>query len=72
VPDYLKRVSPRRAIIRRSAEWPDGELNWDYRYTWLRDTALFVNTLFRFGYSGEAKAFFEFSGTFRKPFRTWR
>lgn len=31
--------------------------NWDYRFTWLRDTALFINALFRIGYSGEAKAF---------------
>lgn len=37
-----------------------GELNWDYRYTWVRDTALFINTLFRLGYSGEAKAYFQF------------
>lgn len=41
-------------------EIPGGEANWDYRFTWLRDTALFINTLFRTGYSGEAKAFFEF------------
>lgn len=34
-----------------------GDLNWDYRYTWVRDTALFINTLFRLGYSGEAKAY---------------
>jgi GH15 family glucan-1,4-alpha-glucosidase len=37
-----------------------GEQNWDYRYTWVRDTALFINTLFRLGYSGEAKAFIRF------------
>lgn len=37
-----------------------GDLNWDYRYTWVRDTALFINTLFRLGYSGEAKAYFQF------------
>ncbi|MGV8899314.1 MAG: glycoside hydrolase family 15 protein [Burkholderiaceae bacterium] len=36
------------------------DLNWDYRYTWVRDTALFINTLFRLGYSGEAKAYFGF------------
>lgn len=41
-------------------EWPGASLNWDYRYTWVRDTALFINALFRIGYSGEAKAFFEF------------
>ncbi|CAN5525018.1 glycoside hydrolase family 15 protein [soil metagenome] len=37
-----------------------GESNWDYRFTWVRDTALFINTLFRLGYSGEAKAFFNY------------
>ena len=38
-----------------------GDLNWDYRYTWLRDTALFIQTLFGLGYSGEAKAFIDFA-----------
>ena len=37
-----------------------GELNWDYRYTWLRDSMLFSQTLFGLGYSGEAQKFFEF------------
>jgi GH15 family glucan-1,4-alpha-glucosidase len=34
--------------------------NWDYRYLWVRDTSLFINTMFRLGYSGEAKAFINF------------
>ena len=37
-----------------------GEDNWDYRFTWLRDTSLFINALFRIGYSGEAKAYLEY------------
>lgn len=41
-------------------EVPGGENNWDYRYTWLRDTGLLIDTLFRLGYSGEAKAFLDF------------
>lgn len=41
-------------------EVPGGAANWDYRYTWLRDTGLFIDTLFRLGYSGEAKAFLQF------------
>ncbi|MEP6586510.1 MAG: glycoside hydrolase family 15 protein [Candidatus Udaeobacter sp.] len=38
-----------------------GNANWDYRYTWLRDTALFIQTLFGLGYSGEASAFLNFT-----------
>lgn len=38
-----------------------GDLNWDYRFCWVRDTALFVQTLFGLGYSGEAKAFLDFT-----------
>lgn len=34
--------------------------NWDYRYVWVRDTALIMDAFFRLGYSGEAKAFFRF------------
>lgn len=37
-----------------------GDANWDYRFTWLHDTALFIQTLFGLGYSGEAKAFLDF------------
>ena len=31
-----------------------GERNWDYRYSWLRDSALTVNALFMLGYTQEA------------------
>lgn len=34
--------------------------NWDYRYVWVRDTALFIEAFLRLGYSGEAQAFFKF------------
>lgn len=37
-----------------------GEQNWDYRYVWVRDTALIMDAFFRLGYSGEAQAFFRF------------
>jgi GH15 family glucan-1,4-alpha-glucosidase len=31
-----------------------GERNWDYRYSWLRDSALTINALFMLGYTEEA------------------
>jgi len=34
-----------------------GERNWDYRYTWLRDSALTLNALFALGYTDEANAY---------------
>jgi GH15 family glucan-1,4-alpha-glucosidase len=37
-----------------------GDQNWDYRYLWVRDTSLFISTMFRLGYSGEAKAYINF------------
>jgi GH15 family glucan-1,4-alpha-glucosidase len=37
-----------------------GERNWDYRYTWLRDSAFTVFALVRLGFTREAEAFVEF------------
>jgi GH15 family glucan-1,4-alpha-glucosidase len=34
-----------------------GERNWDYRYSWLRDSALTLNALFALGYAEEARAY---------------
>ncbi|MFE7448216.1 glycoside hydrolase family 15 protein [Streptomyces griseus] len=36
-----------------------GVRNWDYRFCWLRDSALFVDTLLDFGFIEEARAFIE-------------
>jgi GH15 family glucan-1,4-alpha-glucosidase len=38
-------------------EDPGGVRNWDYRFTWIRDTALAVRSLFRLGYEEEAVDF---------------
>src|SRR5437667_5927091 len=34
-----------------------GDLNWDYRFCWLRDEALAVRALFGLGYDDDAEAF---------------
>lgn len=34
-----------------------GERNWDYRYSWLRDSSLTLNALFALGYTAEAEAY---------------
>lgn len=36
-----------------------GERNWDYRYTWVRDSSFTVFTLIRLGFTEEATAFIE-------------
>ena len=41
-------------------ECPGGERNWDYRYTWIRDTAATLWALRTLGYDWEANDFFHF------------
>jgi GH15 family glucan-1,4-alpha-glucosidase len=40
-------------------EVPGGERNWDYRYTWIRDSAFAVYALLRLGFADEATAFMD-------------
>jgi GH15 family glucan-1,4-alpha-glucosidase len=42
-------------------EWIGGGRNWDYRYTWIRDSALAAQALFALGHRAEAEAFIAWS-----------
>jgi GH15 family glucan-1,4-alpha-glucosidase len=41
-------------------EAPGGERNWDYRFSWIRDSAFMLSALFELGFDWEAFAYFAF------------
>jgi alpha,alpha-trehalase len=41
-------------------ETPGGQRNWDYRFTWIRDSAFMLSALFEMGFDEEAFAYFAF------------
>ncbi|HSS88495.1 MAG TPA: glycoside hydrolase family 15 protein [Streptosporangiaceae bacterium] len=55
-------------------ETPGGARNWDYRYTWIRDSAFMLRSLYRLGFDWEAVEFFGFiidavsGGDLNRPF----
>jgi len=54
-------------------ETPGGQRNWDYRFTWIRDSAFMLRALYRLGYDWEAIEYFGFildavtSGDLNRP-----
>ena len=41
-------------------ETPGGERNWDYRFTWIRDSSFMLRSLYRLGFDWEAIEYFGF------------
>lgn len=40
-------------------EWPGGPRNWDYRYSWVRDSSFILEALLKSGYLDEGTAYFD-------------
>ena len=66
----LLTFEPTGAIVAApTASLPEGiggERNWDYRYTWIRDSAFTIYAFLRLGFTDEAAAFMNFLGTLCK------
>ncbi|HYW92649.1 MAG TPA: glycoside hydrolase family 15 protein [Gammaproteobacteria bacterium] len=47
------------AVTAGLPEWPGGARNWDYRYTWVRDSAFILRAFFTAGFVEEGTAYFD-------------
>jgi len=57
---YMPTGATVAALTTSLPETPGGERNWDYRYTWMRDTSFTLRTLHLLGLDWEAEEFIQF------------
>jgi GH15 family glucan-1,4-alpha-glucosidase len=57
---YMPTGATVAALTTSLPETPGGERNWDYRYTWMRDTTFTLQALHLLGLDGEAEEFMQF------------
>ena len=57
---YMPTGATVAALTTSLPETPGGERNWDYRYTWMRDTSFTLRTLHILGLDWEAEEFIQF------------
>lgn len=57
---YQKTGAILAAVTTSLPELPGGPRNWDYRYCWIRDAAMIVNTFLSLGHAHTASAFLRF------------
>jgi alpha,alpha-trehalase len=57
---YMPTGATVAALTTSLPETPGGERNWDYRFTWMRDTTFTLRTLHALGLDWEAEEFMQF------------
>ena len=69
---YMPTGATVAALTTSLPETPGGERNWDYRYTWMRDTTFTLQALHWLNLDWEADEFMQFVGRHRADRRTGR